>query len=215
MKTICGIDEAGRGCIIGPLIMSGILINEEDVFKLKELGVKDSKLLTKRQRDYLYKEIKKIVKDYKTFIVPVEEIDDALNSQNLNLNRLEAINTAKIINHLKPDKVIIDCPSPNKEEYKNYLRTFLKHEAELMIEHKADLNFIECASASVLSKFIREEEIEKIKKKIKEDFGSGYMSDERTQKFLKENYEKHDGIFRKSWLPYKKHAKKQKNILDF
>lgn len=179
------------------------------------MGVKDSKLLSEKRRNELYKEILKIAKDYKIFIIPVEEIDNALDSQELNLNKLEAINTAKIINYLKPDLAIIDCPSPNIESYKNYLNIFLKHKPELIIEHKADVNHISCSSASVISKFTREEEIKKIKKRFNIDFGSGYTSDPKTQEFLKENYEKYEGIFRKSWIPYKKQKNSQKNLGNF
>src|SRR3989344_4502513 len=138
MTTICGIEEAGRGPVIGPLVISGILIEEKDLLKLKNIGVKDSKLLTQRQREELFKEIKKIIIKEKTIIIEPAEIDEALNSEELNLNRLEAIKTAMIINFLKPDKVTLDCPSININAYVKYLKTFLKYEPKIKKKHNVD-----------------------------------------------------------------------------
>src|SRR3989344_7917609 len=121
MTLICGLDEAGRGPVIGPLVMCGVLINEEDEIKLKNIKVKDSKLLTPKQRERLYFKIKKIVKKYKLIVLQPYEVDEALNSDSLNLNWLEADNMARIINELKPDQAYIDCPSNNIKKFNSYL----------------------------------------------------------------------------------------------
>jgi len=215
MVLVCGIDEAGRGPVIGPMVMAGILIDERDTIKLKNIGVKDSKELSAKKREELYKEITKIVKNYKILIIQPKEIDDALNSNELNLNRLEAIKTALIINALKPDKAILDCPSTNPRDYVNYLKLFLKNK-ELKIDagHKYDSKFIEVGAASILAKVTRDLQIKKIQMHIKENIGSGYASDPYTIKFLKENYHKYPEIFRKSWSTYKK-AANQKNLNEF
>ena len=106
---ICGIDEAGRGPILGPLVMCGILIKEEDEAKLKAIKVKDSKLLTKEKREELYDVIRSISRKYHITKTDPEEIDNAVNGKdNMNLNVLEAKKTADILNKLKPDKAIIN-----------------------------------------------------------------------------------------------------------
>lgn len=216
MVLVCGIDEAGRGPLIGPMVMSGILIDEKDLDKLRDLKVRDSKLIAPKQREFLFKEIKKIIIKEKTIVVPAQEIDDALNSEDLNLNKLEAIKTAMIINYLKPDRATVDCPSVNVKAYTEYLKTFIKSETKLKVEHKADYKYIESSSASILAKVTRDREIEKLKKKHNVDFGSGYPSDPKTKEFLKNNYKKYD-FFRKTWSTYKKVAdiKKQKNLRDY
>ena len=94
------------GPVIGPMVMAGVLIEEKDLPKLKSLGVKDSKLLTKEKREELFKKIIKTVKKYKIIIIPPKEIDNALESDHLNLNWLEAHKSAEIINRLKPNKAI-------------------------------------------------------------------------------------------------------------
>jgi|TARA_B100001971_G_C18216154_1_gene553978 ribonuclease HII len=219
MVLICGIDEAGRGPVLGPLVMAGVLIEEKEEEKLRKIEVKDSKLLTKEQREALYKKIIKIAKDYKIVTTQPKEIDKAVNGHDgLNLNWLEAIKSADIINKLNPNKAIIDAPSSNIPAYKEYLSGFIKNkQTKLILEHKADLNYPVVSAASILAKVTRDKEIEKIKKKIKHDFGSGYPSDPKTIEFLEKNHEKHKELFRKSWMPYKNilNKKLQKRLGDF
>lgn len=213
---ICGIEEAGRGPVIGPMVMAGVLVKEEDESKLKSMGVKDSKLLTPKQRENLFDKILKIVKNHKLIILQPAEIDAALNSDSSNLNWLEAQTSAKIINKLKPEKVILDCPSPNIQAYVNYILKLLDKDIEVVAEHKADVNYPVVGAASILAKVTRDLEIEKIKKKIG-DFGSGYMADPKTKIFLDKNFEKYPDIFRKSWISYQDvvNNKHQKKIGDF
>jgi len=213
---LCGIDEAGRGPVIGPMVMCGVLINEEDEPKLKKMGVKDSKLLTPKQRDQLFDKIIKHILKYKIIIIQPNEIDDALNSDELNLNWLEAQKSAEIIDYLKPDNAIIDCPSTNRKAYKEHLMNIITAKTKLIVEHKADVNHPVVSAASILAKVTRDREVEKIKGKYG-DCGPGYMSNPITQKFLEENWEKHPEIFRKSWISYKKLAngKDQKKLGEF
>ena len=167
MTLVAGIDEAGRGPIVGPLIIAGILINEEDSAKLKTIGTKDSKLLTHKKRIALAKQILKIIKNQKIILVQPNEIDNAVQGHDgLNLNWLEARKTAEIINHLRPDKAIIDCPSPNIKAYSNYLKKFINNQnIEIIVEHKAE-KYEPVAAASIIAKVAREDEVEKIEKKI-------------------------------------------------
>ena len=146
-------------------------------------------------------------------IIPTKEIDKALESDSLNLNKLEAQYSAQIINILKPNKVFIDSPSNNIKSYVNYLKIYVKDKRiDIIAAHKAESKYLEVAAASVLAKVTRDEEINRIKKVIKEDFGSGYPSDPLTQKFLKSNHKKHGSIFRKSWSTYKDVERSKGNL---
>ncbi len=217
MATVLGIDEAGRGPIIGPMVMAGVVMDESDLDKLKGLKVKDSKLLTPKQRGDLFPKIIKTAKDYKIIILSPQQVDEALLSDSLNLNWLEAETSAKIINELKPDKAIIDSPSNNCDAYKRYLMKLLDNkEIDAIVEHKADVNWPVVSAASILAKVTRDGEIEKLRKKYG-DFGSGYLSDPKTKGFLKQNYAKHPEIFRKTWQPFKDAVmgKAQSKLMDF
>lgn len=198
--------------------MACLAIEEKNLHKIEKLKVKDSKLLTPRQREHLFDRILKTVKDKAITIISPKEIDETLESDSLNLNWLEAIKTAEMINKLKPDKAILDCPSPNITAYREYVRKYLENKnIEIIAEHHAESKFPIVAAASIIAKVTRDREIEKIKKEIGIEFGSGYPSDPITQKFLKENYNNYPNIFRKAWLSYKKlkEGKKQKNSPEF
>ena len=214
MVKILGIDEAGRGPVIGPMVMAGVMIEEgsEDFIK----GAVDSKLLPHKKRIELDKQIKANT-DYNVIVVEPKEIDDALLSTDLNLNWLEAHKQAEIINKLNPDKAIIDCPSINCEAYKKYLqKLIINKKIELIVEHKADVNYPICSAASILAKVERENQMEKIKQKYG-DTGPGYPANKTTQDFVKNNWDKYPDIFRKTWSTYKKVARPegQKSIKDF
>ncbi len=214
---VCGIDEAGRGPVIGPIVMAGVTIDEKDEEQLVKLGVKDSKLLTPEKREELFSKIIAIVKDFKIEISPPSKIDAALNDPDLNLNWLEALESAKIINQLNPDKAILDCPSNNVEAYTTYVKKKLKSRCKLVCEHKADEKYPVCSAASILAKVTRDKEIQKIRDKVGENIGSGYPSDPTTKEFLAKNYSKHPEIFRKTWASYKKFVsdKGQKTLKNF
>jgi len=217
-KLIFGTDEAGRGPVVGPLVIAGVLASEKEIEKLKEIEVKDSKLLTHKKREKLAAEIKKIVKDYKIIVIEPKEIDEAVDGVNSNLNRLEAVKTAQMINALKPDEVILDCPSPNTVSYVDYLKVFLKNkDVKIIAEHKADVKYPIVSAASILAKVVREEEVEKIEKKIGKCIGTGYSSNPICQKFTKENWDKHPEIFRKSWSTWQNHKNNhsQKKLGEF
>ena len=217
MTSIAGIDEAGRGPVIGPLVMAGVKLRKEAEQRLINIGVKDSKLLTHGQRESLFVKILDIVDSYKILIISPKEIDKTLKSDTTNLNWLEADYSAKIINELNPDEAILDCPSNNIEAYVNYLKGKVKTKTEILAEHKADMNYPVVSAASILAKVTRDREIEKIKEKTGKNIGSGYPSDPITQTFLRQNYDKYPDIFRKGWASYKKmvEKKKQKSLGDF
>ncbi|MBI4154968.1 ribonuclease HII [Candidatus Woesearchaeota archaeon] len=217
MVKILGIDEAARGPIIASMYLVGVLGDETVEEKFKQIGVKDSKLLTHKKRCLLESKIKDLALKVKIIEVKPEEIDMAVDGGKLNLNWLEAHKQAEIINELKPDKAIIDCPSPNIKKFKEYLLNLLiDKNIELVVEHKADKNFFIVGAASIIAKCEREKEVAELKKKYG-DFGSGYMADPKCRKFVKENFEKHPEIFRKSWAPFKDavNNKKQKKLDEF
>ncbi|MBI1935615.1 ribonuclease HII [Candidatus Woesearchaeota archaeon] len=215
---ICGIDEARRGPVLGPMVMCGAFIDEDDMPKLIALKPKDSKLLTKEEREEIYPKLINVLKSYKLFIIQPDEIDKAVKGgDGLNLNRLEAVKQAEILNEFNPDMAIIDCPSNNINSYRLYLKKLLKNKnVELILEHKAE-RYPLVAAASIIAKVTGDREIEKIKKQIRIDFGSGYLSDPKTVEFLKNNFEKYPELFRKSWFPYQDLVNKkfQKSLSDF
>jgi len=206
MVKVLGIDEAGRGPVIGPMVMAGVMIEQGDEDLIK--GSVDSKLLIHKKRIQLDKKIKENT-DFKIIVIEPKEIDQALLSDKLNLNWLEAYKQSEIINKLQPDKAIIDCPSINCKAYEKYLSKLIKNKKiKLVVEHKADVNHLTAAAASILAKVERENQMDKIKEKYG-DTGPGYPANKTTQDFVKNNWDKCPEIFRKTWSTYKKFARTQ------
>ena len=158
MSQIIGIDESGRGPIIGPLVMCGVSIDKKNSQKLLNIGVKDSKLLTEKKRDELEPQVKKIIKSFKVIQVQADELDKLMKG-GTNLNRIELLKTAMIINALEGDTAIIDCPSTNLGAYKRELKAQLDRPVKLIVEHKADLNHPEVSAASIIAKVTRDNEM--------------------------------------------------------
>src|SRR3990167_7979707 len=72
---ILGIDEAGRGPVIGSLFMCGYLIEEKKVPELRKIGVKDSKLLSRSRREQIFEKIKTLSDDFVILKTSAKEID--------------------------------------------------------------------------------------------------------------------------------------------
>jgi len=209
MTKVLGIDEAGRGPVIGPLVMAGVMIEEGKEAMLGE--VKDSKLIPHKKRLKLDQHLRENF-EYKIAIAEPKEIDAALNSTTLNLNWLEAIKQAEIINALKPDIAIIDCPSANPTKYTEYLKNLLDDKSvKLIVEHKADVNYPVCSASSIIAKVERENQMDKIKEQYG-DCGPGYPAHQKTREFVKNNWDKYPEIFRKTWATYKKIVEQEKKI---
>jgi len=219
-----GIDDAGRGPLIGPMTLAGALLTTTQEKFLASQNVNDSKLLTHSTRIKLAKIIKENSEAHHIVTVQPNDIDFALNTKT-NLNTLEAIHTAEIINRLnagkfleKRIKVIVDCPSVNTAAWKKTLSQYISHSSNLTIycEHKADANHISVAAGSILAKVTREDEVAKLKKKYG-NIGSGYPSDPTTKQFLKSHGRSlsEAGIFRKTWSTWKKlYPEKQQATLE-
>ncbi|MFP4567728.1 MAG: ribonuclease HII [Candidatus Woesearchaeota archaeon] len=201
---VAGVEEAGRGPVIGPLVMAICSIDEEKIAELQRLGVKDSKLITPKNRELLYHKVQEMCES-EIIIMTAKDVDDALNNPEMNLNKLEGTVSANLINKVHAEKVILDCPSNNILAYTNYVKSMVKKDIKIISEHKADLNHTIVGAASILAKVTRDRIIDEIKKEVGYDFGSGYPSDPKTIAFLKLNWNKYD-IFRKTWATYKKVA---------
>ncbi|MEM2874157.1 MAG: ribonuclease HII [Candidatus Nanoarchaeia archaeon] len=199
---VCGIDEAGRGCVIGPLVIAAYCIDEDQLAKLEKLKIKESKQLSPRQRQIAFKKLMRLSKNYKISVISAQEIDSRANV-GLNINQLEALKISELIDELAPDIVYIDSPtSPDSKQFEIMIRKNLAHQyAKIISEHKADTKFPIVAAASILAKVTRDEEIEIIKKEIGINFGSGYPADPLTINFLKKNWENPSiaKYIRKSW----------------
>jgi len=208
---VAGVDEAGRGCIIGPLVVAGVLLERKKLHRLSQLGVKDSKLLFPKKRQAIFSEIMCLAeKHYVVKLLP-SQIDRAVERKRKlhKLNRLEAQTMTQIINVLKPDEVYVDAADVLEERFKHHIQEGLTFKTKITARHKADRIYPIVSAASIIAKVERDKEIETLKG-VYGDFGSGYLTDKKTLQFLKQCLQKHPeypNCVRKSW----KTAKQFKN----
>jgi len=211
---VAGVDEAGRGCIIGPLVVAGVLVKKENLQVLRQLGVKDSKLLSPKKRKALFREILRVAeKHYVVKLLP-KEIDRAVECKRKlhKLNRLEAQTMTQIINVLNPDEAYVDAADVLEGRFKQHIQEGLIVKAKITSRHKADRIYPVVSAASIIAKVERDKEIAALKG-VYGDFGSGYLADKKTLLFLREWMQEHSeypSCVRQSW----KTAKQVKNEKD-
>lgn len=195
-ELIMGIDEAGRGPVIGPMIICGIMIKKESIPELVRIGVKDSKLLSCIHRERLKPLIEKIAHRWELIKVPASKIDK------YGLSYLQLKSAIQLINGLSPQTVIIDCPTAYPASFKRKIEALIKNKkVKLVVENFADRNYSIVSAASILAKVARDREIKNLSF-LYPNVGSGYPSDKKTIQFLKRCLKKDSGfpdIVRKRW----------------
>ena len=214
---VAGVDEAGRGCVIGPLVIAGVLFEEENLPVLTRLGVKDSKLLSSKKREALAMEITRLAEKHVIMKLSPVEIDRAVKSGRKlhKLNRLEAQTMALIIDALKPDETYVDAADVLEDRFKYHIQEGLPFKAKIVAKHKADTTYPVVSAASIIAKVERDREIAALTDEYG-DFGSGYLADPKTMSFLKQWLETHGEYpecVRKSWKPAKQ-AKSEKGTVQ-
>ena len=195
---ILGIDEAGRGSVLGPMVISGVLVPEKMDKVLERMGVKDSKRLTPNRRTILSRKLRKMF-DFEIITISAREIDD-LRAEGVNLNEIERRAMEEIILKINPEKAIVDAVDVKAERFQENLRNATG--VDVLSEHKADDRYIEVSAASIIAKAERDKLIEEINKEFIKSggIGSGYPSDPTTKKFLSNyTYDEMPDFVRRSW----------------
>ena len=199
IMQICGIDDAGRGPMLGPLVIAGISLDKKKLRKLTALGVKDSKKLSPKLRESLYKKIIDIVDDYYVAKIPPRSIDASVKKHCL--NGLEAKYMAKVVSKLNPDISYVDSCDVNPTRFGKEISR-LSDNHKIKSYHRADSRFVVVSAASILAKVTRDRAIARLRKE--HNLGSGYPSDSVTVKFVTKYYKKNHempSFVRKSWKP--------------
>lgn len=176
---IVGVDEAGRGPVIGPLVVAGVAV-ESDV-ALRHMNVRDSKKLSPERREALAPEIEK-VSTFELVVIPAERID--MMRSEMSLNDFEAKLFAEVIDKLRPETAYVDAADVDEIEFKRCVRKELAFDVEIVSHHKADELFPVVSAASILAKVCRDREMRTIEEAIGMHIGSGYASDNDTIAFL-------------------------------
>ena len=208
-----GLDEAGRGPLLGPMVICAVFGSSA---KLKSLGVKDSKQLSAAVRRELSERIKSEF-EWKSVIVWPAEIDDAVEKGDL--NDMEARHFASVIREMGHDSAVVDCADVNEDRFSRRI-AMLSGCPDVIARHKADVNYPPVSAASIIAKTTRDAIIAEIQEQAGEQIGSGYPSDEITVTFVTKYYMRHAELphfVRRSWEPVKRilAISKVKSLDDF
>lgn len=200
-QMIAGADEAGRGPVFGAMVLCGVLLDERALDELKSAGVKDSKLLSPKRREALAKLIAQKARRLEIIELSPAEIDELRLIKKINLNEVEAMNFARILDRLKPRIAYVDSADPNPEMFKGRILRHLRTRPKLVVENYADRKYVVVSAASIIAKVRRDKRIAELRREYGE-FGSGYSSDPRTIAFLERWMREHGKLpefARRSW----------------
>jgi ribonuclease HII len=198
---IAGVDEAGRGPVLGNLVICGVLFDERTLDELKAAGVRDSKLLSPKRRLMLAELIAGKAKRLKIIELRPAEIDELRIVKKIDLNEIEAMKMAQILDHLKPKLAYIDSTDPDPKMFERRIRRHMRSEPKLVVESYADRKYVVVGAASIVAKVRRDKGISELRERYG-DLGSGYTSDPRTIAFLERWVREHGSLpefARRSW----------------
>lgn len=196
---IAGIDEAGKGPVLGPMCVAGVVIEEKKISELIELGVKDSKLLSSKKREALVSGIKMLADRYYILEVAPSQIDELRKI--MTMNEIMVLCYARVLERLKPEHAFVDAADVNALRFgENIKKRYGK--AEIISEHDADKKYPVVSAASILAKVRRDALIKALEENAGVEIGSGYPGDPKTIKFLEDWFQKHGELpefARNSW----------------
>lgn len=198
-----GIDEAGRGCLIGKLFVAGVSLDQVSASRLKQLGVRDSKTLTPERRSELYEDV--LSKSGRVVALGIQpnEIDAVVRAgrKYRRLNYLEAVYFARVADELRPDYLVVDASDSNPTRFRQAILENMRTKCRILSKHKADRDYVVVSAASIIAKVERDRAIEKLRRELG-DFGSGYPSDPVTRNFFEEKMKRGESLpvhVRRSW----------------
>jgi ribonuclease HII len=194
MDYVIGCDEAGRGCVIGALVMAAFAVPRDSEHKLRLAGARDSKELTAEKRKALQKTLSSMGK-FRTRHISAVEINEAMRRRK-SLNELEAQALAELLDSFVPElegigaqvsAIYVDSPDPVPQTYERRIRRHAKNLSKVRIvsDNKSEGKYPCVAASSIFAKTERDAELEKIKEFLGEDFGNGYTHDKTTVDFVR------------------------------
>ncbi len=202
LHGIAGVDEAGRGPLIGPMVICGILVSPTKLDEIERSGVRDSKLLSPLSREKIAVKIESIAEKIITRSVSASEIDRL--RKRMTMNEIEVREFVEVVKALNPQTVYLDAADVKANRFGariGEMSGLTLKGAVIVSEHKADSKYPVVSAASIIAKVQRDKAINRLHHRFG-DFGSGYPSDPKTIEFVKrlvENKQKLPSIIRHSW----------------
>ena len=179
---IVGIDEAGRGSFLGPLVVGGFAVAPDRVDELRSAGVRDSKLLTPSARAAVYARLRRIG-EMRSIALPPAAIDRAVAQQQL--NELEATAFGHLVRGLRATEAHVDACDPNEARFGRRVALHAGLPVRVLARHHADRDDPVVGAASIVAKVRRDRSVAQLATRLGAEVGSGYPSDEETVAFVR------------------------------
>jgi ribonuclease HII len=200
---VAGIDEAGRGPVIGPMVLAAVAIEQDRIPELVEAGAADSKKLSPKRREAVAAALRAIPGiRIEIEVVTPAEIDAAVRNRAFSLNGLEISRMASLIERIEPDEVYVDMVGHSGAKMALSLHRLIECRPRIVAAAKADATYAVTSAASVIAKTRRDAEIRLLEERYESHFGplgSGYPSDPKTVEFLKRAVTTDATFIRRSW----------------
>lgn len=180
--TVLGLDEAGRGSLIGPMVVGGFLTTERRTPELTELGVRDSKLLTPARRTEIYARLPEFGTRCSVVLAP-SRIDRYVRRGKLNVLEAEAF--ATLVRRHRPTRTIADACDVNAHRFASRVAAHSRTAVRVEAKHRADRTEVVVGAASIVAKVERDLAIAALAERLGATIGSGYPSDDRTTDFVR------------------------------
>ncbi|MEM2049828.1 MAG: ribonuclease HII [Thermoproteota archaeon] len=201
MVLIAGVDEAGRGCVIGPLVIAAVGVEEKSVQRLVEAGVKDSKRLSPRSRVQIASSIRRIARVVETRRLSASRID-GLRARGVSLNEIEAMLVGSILSKHRRGVFYVDSVDRNCERFRMMM---LRHapgfKGVLIVRNYLDESNPMVGAASIIAKVERDRAVKSLLRKAGLPECSGYSSDPRTVRIVEQLLQSGSktSMLRRSW----------------
>jgi ribonuclease HII len=194
-ERVLGIDEAGRGSVLGPLVVGGFCCAADELPGLAGLGVRDSKRLTPALRDSVYARLR-TVGERRSIAIPPRTIDRYVARGGL--NELELQSFAQLVTELRPDITYVDACDTDAARFGQRLAALAGNGTRVVSRHKADRDFPVVSAASIVAKVRRDAALARLQHAAVETLGSGYPSDPETRSCVERHAR--DGGRIPSWM---------------
>lgn len=174
---LVGVDEAGRGAWVGPLVVGAVAVLPQEVDRLREIGARDSKLLSPRRREEVYARLQGSVR-MGSIEIPPEEIDRHVRRGKL--NELEARAFGEVARPFAPARVHVDACDTDARRFGRSVARHGGPGLHVVARHHADRLDPVVAAASIVAKVRRDRAVRRLSELLGQNVGSGYPSDPTT-----------------------------------
>ncbi len=200
-RRVVGVDEAGRGAWIGPLVVGAVAIDPGDLDRLREAGARDSKELSPARRAEVYARIETIGATRSIELSPAEIDRYVVRGR---LNDLEARAFGTIVREFAPARALVDACDADARRFGRRVSAEAGPGVRVVARHHADRTSPLVGAASIVAKVRRDRAIAELAASLGCEVGSGYPSDERTVRFVTARVRgsaRRPAWLRESWAP--------------